>query len=309
MLRVAALITLIGTVSVWTPADANPLTVPAGPASPEVGSDQAVSVSLRPVTRRLTVPKARWDAKPGRKHWTLASLKALRTHAHNLPDIVPKDIANYCPSYPSATREQREAFWVGLISALSWHESTHRPTAVGGGGLWYGLTQILPGTARGYGCRARTGDALKNPEANLSCAFRIMSRTVARDRVISANMRGVAADWGPFHSRKKRSDMMAWTRKQSYCAGLPRSLRPLARTEGLMARAEQARHDREMAQYAEIRPEARPDVVVARARIDRILPQAEQPVREAMDMPVLSTQSGQERSLDLRAHTRPARPL
>ncbi|MFW2586696.1 transglycosylase SLT domain-containing protein [Sagittula sp. SSi028] len=231
MLHVAALLALIGTVSVATPAVANPPLSPAGITPPEVMSDQAVSVSLRPVARRLTVPEARWDGKPGRKSWTLAAIRALRAHASDLPEIVPKDIATYCPAYPTAPRAQREAFWVGLLSSLAWHESTHRPAAVGGGGRWYGLTQILPSTARGYGCAARSGGALKDPQANLSCALRIMAHTVERDGVVSAGMRGVAADWGPFHSSRKRQDMIRWTRDQSYCQGLHRSLRPVARED------------------------------------------------------------------------------
>ena len=213
MLRAAALITLIGTLTVGTKADANPLPLLAEPVTPAV-SEQATDVSLRPVMRRpiSEAPKARWDGKPGRKSWTMAVLKGLRTHASMLPDLVPRDISNYCPAYPTATREEREAFWVGLISALAWHESTHRPTAVGGGGLWYGLVQIYPDTARRYKCKARTGNALKDPEDNLSCALRIMAVTVPRDEVVSAGMKGVAADWGPFHSKRKRHDMMQWTR-------------------------------------------------------------------------------------------------
>lgn len=289
MLRVAALITLIGTLSVWTPAVANPLSVPAELSSPEVGSDQAILVSLRPAARRLTVPDARWDAKPGRKSWTLASLKALRSHAGNLPDIVPKDIANYCPAYPSASREQREAFWVGLVSALAWHESTNRPDAVGGGGLWYGLTQILPSTARLYKCQAKSGGDLKDPEDNLSCALRIMSKTVARDKVISANMRGVAADWGPFHSARKRQDMMAWTRSQSYCQGIARSLKPVARPEQLMAQARQAEQDRLMAQFRDLRPQARTEAVIARVHEERLPYMIE--AMEVWDKPIMSTQS------------------
>lgn len=193
----------------------------------------AVPVSLRPMARTLVVPKARWDNIPGSGSWSLAILKALRAHANDLPDLVPQDIANYCPAYPTATRAQREAFWVGLISALAWHESTHRPWAVGGGGQWYGLVQIYPPTARFYKCKARSGSALKDPEDNLSCAMRILAVTVPRDKVISRGMRGVAADWGPFHSRRKREDMMAWTRDQSYCKGLARSLRPVARPQSL----------------------------------------------------------------------------
>ncbi|WP_317133881.1 lytic transglycosylase domain-containing protein [Tropicibacter oceani] len=232
-----------------------------------------MNTSLRPVARRtVVIPPARWDKHGGKPSWSLAIVSSLRSHASVLPDTVPKDIANWCPAYPTASREAREAFWVGLVSALAKHESTYRPTAVGGGGLWYGLTQILPGTARGYGCKAKSGEALKDPEDNLSCAMRIMAVTVPRDQVISAGMRGVAADWGPFHSSKKREDMRQWTRQQPYCAGLSRSLRPVARPDGLQT-------PDPMQLYADVRPQMRP---------------ADVPVRSAADVParpapVLST--------------------
>ncbi|MCT4608055.1 MAG: lytic transglycosylase domain-containing protein [Pelagimonas sp.] len=228
-LCVAALFTLIA-----APLWANSAVVPQ-PAVTVVDqsdvSDLAVAVSLRPVKRSLTIPPARWDNKRGSRSWSMAILTSLRGPARNLTDIVPRDIANYCPAYPTATQDQRAAFWVGLVSSLAWHESTHRPTAVGGGGRWYGLVQIYPDTARRYGCSARTGAALKDPEDNLSCAMRIMAVTVGRDQVISQGMRGVAADWGPFHSRRKREDMMQWTKSQPYCQGLSQSLRPVARPE------------------------------------------------------------------------------
>ena len=87
------------------------------------------------------------------------------------------------------------------MSALAKHESTYRPWAVGGGGRWYGLLQILPATARGYKCNARTGQSLKDGAANLSCAVRIMAHTVPRDGVIHGYRgrkgQGVTADWGP----------------------------------------------------------------------------------------------------------------
>ncbi|MBN9887462.1 transglycosylase SLT domain-containing protein [Salipiger abyssi] len=191
----------------------------------------AVSESLRPQVRRMRIPEARWGRSADRNTWSLAALSALRGHASRLPETVPADISTWCPAYPSATQADREAFWLGLVSTLAKHESTYRPTAVGGGGLWYGLLQILPSTARLYGCEARSGAALKDPRLNLACGLRIMAKTVARDGVVSRNMRGVAADWGPFHSRAKREDMIAWTRAQPYCAGLPRSLKPVARPD------------------------------------------------------------------------------
>ena len=185
--------------------------------------------SLRPQARVDLPIVAHWDHHPRGARWTRAAVVALRSHARSLPSSTPADIGDWCPAYPSADRPQREAFWVGLVSALAKHESTWRPTAVGGGGRWHGLLQILPGTARGYRCRARDGAALRDGSANLACGLRIMAVTVPRDGVVSRGMRGVAADWGPFHSTRKREDMRNWVRGQSYCTAPGRSPRPQAR--------------------------------------------------------------------------------
>lgn len=198
-------------------------------------STAAVTESPRPVPRPFVIPPARWDASGAPRSWTMAVLQGLRGHARALTSMVPADINAWCPGYRGADLAGREAFWVGLISSLAWHESTHRPNAVGGGRRWYGLVQIYPPTARLYDCRAKSGEALKDPERNLSCALRIMARTVSRDGVVSAGMRGVAADWGPFHSSRKRDDMRDWLRRQPYCRGLARSLRPRLRPFELQA--------------------------------------------------------------------------
>lgn len=158
-----------------------------------------------------------WRAIPKSSDWQAAALAALDTHGQPLVEVTPADIDEWCPGYTEGGVEVRKAFWVGLLSALSKHESTWNPRAVGGGGLWYGLVQIAPPTARGYGCAAKTGEALKDGSANLSCAVRIMAHTVPRDGVVSQGMRGVAADWGPFHSARKREDMMSITRALPAC--------------------------------------------------------------------------------------------
>jgi hypothetical protein len=162
-------------------------------------------------------PAAGWDHRPEAARWTTAVLTSLDAHGSPLIDVVPNDIDAYCPAYRDAGPDQRKAFWVGLLSALAKHESTWRPDVSGGDGRWHGLLQISPGTARGYGCRAKTAEELKKGSDNLSCALRIMAVTVPRDGVISEGMGGVAADWGPFHQRRKREDIQAFTRSQSYC--------------------------------------------------------------------------------------------
>ncbi len=184
---------------------------------------------LRPPARDGNVPATRWSHQPRHMLWNRAALSALKTHGQPLVDMEPGDIADWCPRYPEAGPDQRRAFWVGFLSALAKHESTYKPQAVGGGGRWYGLLQILPATARGYGCNAGTGTALKNGAANLSCAVRIMAVTVPRDGVIyGRGGRGVAADWGPMRSRAKRADMAGWLRRQNYCAPLS-ATRPQSR--------------------------------------------------------------------------------
>lgn len=223
MLRLGLLIGLFMTAS--------PVLAQDHLSTDSVASAYAPESGIRPLARAETLPRARWPKASDGDLWSRAAISALRGHGKALPQTVPRDIGNWCPAYPQATVAQREAFWVGLMSTLAKHESTYRPTAVGGGGLWYGLLQILPATARGYGCRARDGNALKHGPSNLSCAVRIMAVTVPRDNVVSQGMRGVAADWGPFHSRKKRTDMMAWMRQQTYCKPMS-SLRPKARPDG-----------------------------------------------------------------------------
>jgi len=161
----------------------------------------------------------RWDHIPASETWETTAFAALESHAAVLPTLVPDDIASWCPAYAENDLIEREAFWVGLFSALAQHESTWNPRAVGGGGRWYGLVQITPSTARGYGCEARSGEALLNGAANVSCAMRIWASTVSRDNMVSQGNRGVAADWGPMHSSqsRKREDMRAWISQQSYC--------------------------------------------------------------------------------------------
>ncbi len=159
----------------------------------------------------------RWDHRPEAANWTTTAFAALETHAAVLPTIVPADIAQWCPAYETASETDREAFWVGLMSALARHESTWNPEAVGGGGRWFGLVQISPATARSYSCDATSGSALTNGAANISCAMRIWATTVARDGVVSAGRGGVAADWGPMVQSSKREEMRSWISQQPYC--------------------------------------------------------------------------------------------
>ena len=188
---------------------------------------------VSPPPRPAFLPRTQWDFRDDGALWTRAAMAAIRAHGNGLDAFVPADIDAWCPGYRTATRAERRAFWVGLFSALAYHESTWRPEAVGGGGQWYGLLQILPSTARLYRCRATTPAALKDPVENLSCSVRIASHQVQRRGSVARGM----LDWGPFHSPSKRAQMAAWTREQAYCRPhapvLESSVRPVARPADL----------------------------------------------------------------------------
>lgn len=195
-----------------------PATVPLiRPAPPEV--KVATATTARPNARDNRLPRARWEHRRGGDLWTRVALASAK--ANGLVDVVPEDIADWCPAYPDQTAENRAAFWAALISSLARYESTWNERAVGGGGLWHGLTQILPSTAELRGCDAQSGPALRVGSANISCAARIMSITVPRDNAISVRgerrWQGVAADWGPIRTTWMRRDMQQYTQRQTYC--------------------------------------------------------------------------------------------
>jgi hypothetical protein len=71
----------------------------------------APSGSPRPPPRdSWDMPALRWDGHPRGPRWTAAVMSALRGPGAPLLDVVPRDIAQWCPAYPEADDEQRAAF-------------------------------------------------------------------------------------------------------------------------------------------------------------------------------------------------------
>ena len=133
----------------------------------------------RSVVSTSSLPPMRWDHRPEAANWTRAALAAMADHGAALTASTPADIAAWCPAYASNPAPERQAFWIGLLSALAKHESTWNPQAVGGGGRWFGLVQIAPGTARNYGCRESSVAGLKRARRTFPARFaswRIPSR-------------------------------------------------------------------------------------------------------------------------------------
>jgi hypothetical protein len=166
------------------------------------------------------LPAMRWDARDEAASWTSHTLAVVAAHDAELANTTPADIETFCPHYPKASLSDRRAFWVGLLSATSKHESGYNPKAVGGKGRYIGLMQISPATAKQNQCSAQSSAALKDGSANLACAVQIMAPHVAADGMVAGGgNRGIGRDWGPFSKKSARSEIAAWTAKQSYCQG------------------------------------------------------------------------------------------
>ncbi len=108
---------------------------PAARYVPHVEEDPILlDLSGRPAARDNHLPRARWEYRRDGSLWTRVTLRAVETHGAALLDVVPSDIADWCPAYPKNDASQRAAFWAGLLSTLARYESTWNPRAVGGGG-------------------------------------------------------------------------------------------------------------------------------------------------------------------------------
>ncbi len=167
---------------------------------------------------KVTLPAMRWDASAHASEWTKGALVQVADHDAELTGKVPDDIEVYCPGYASASKQDRRAFWVGLLSATAKYESGFNAAAIGLNGRYVGLLQISPATARHYDCDATSTAGLKDGSANLSCAVDIVAPHVAADNMVAGQgNRGIARDWGPWQSKRNRAAIATWTRAQAYC--------------------------------------------------------------------------------------------
>ena len=170
------------------------------------------------VKKIAPLPAMVWDHAPQGSEWTKEALLQVADHDGELTSIVPDDIDVYCPGYAKASKDERRAFWVGLLSATAKYESGFNQAAVGGKGRYVGLMQISLSTARLYACDATSAADLKDGAANLSCAVDIVAPHIAADGMVAGKgNQGIARDWGPWQSAKNRATMAKWTRAQDYC--------------------------------------------------------------------------------------------
>lgn len=196
----------------------------AGCGAVEAGRQATTAPTIAPVERasvtgrlasavglRKEQPAMRWGED--NPEWTEAALAALDSEGVTLLSTVPSDVMQFCPGYATQTRENRKAFWAGLVSAVAHHEGASQ-------GSTRGLLRLSRPQTQEGSCGAGEDGA-----SSLRCAVRIMAREVSRDGAIAGgaeaqgggNWRGLARSWMPLRSQEKRAEIASWTRRQSYC--------------------------------------------------------------------------------------------
>ncbi|UFM65256.1 transglycosylase SLT domain-containing protein [Paracoccus sp. MA] len=176
---------------------------------------------------------ADWDGRTEGAQWTAFTRQALATEGKALLAIEPTDVDAYCPAYAKLSGEEREAFWLGLLSAMARFESGFRPATSyeesfndsnGNPVISRGLLQLSHESANGYRCGIEDAERLHDPRTNLTCGVRIMNRLVSRDSTIGTQVnrrwRGGAAYWSVLRTTSgSNSKIRAYTTGLAICQG------------------------------------------------------------------------------------------
>jgi hypothetical protein len=175
---------------------------------------------------------AAWAKKNTDGSWTKTTLHAVSESS--MSTITPRDIFQFCPTYPNLEPGRRNKFWVGLLSAMARPESDFRPEAR--------FTEAFPDASRRrvisrgllqisiesanlsrYDCKVAKAEDLHVPEINLGCGVKIMFALVKADGVIATyktdqRNRGGGRYWSVLQeSRGHLSEIFAFTRNLAFC--------------------------------------------------------------------------------------------
>lgn len=155
-----------------------------------------------------------------------AKLSSLLPSNHELTSVVPRDIASFCPAYASQGPADRAIFWRALLTAIVKPESNYQTATA----YWedgrqqqysLGLLQLSYNDNAGYSCGFTTEAQVTNPDRNLACGIRIVSKLVRRDGRIGGdgdNTSGAAAYWSTLRSSSRaRAEIIGITAELPVC--------------------------------------------------------------------------------------------
>ena len=159
-------------------------------------------------------------------------LQALVPPNHALAAVLPTDIDVFCPGYAASTKEGRARFWQELLTAVAEPESGYRTKTT----LWekglrqysIGLLQLSYEDKNSYrdtstpGCEFATEAQVTDPDMNLQCGVKILTKLVKRAQAIGGDQAlpegGAAAYWSTLRmTSNSRRSIIAATRAIPVC--------------------------------------------------------------------------------------------
>lgn len=162
--------------------------------------------------------------------WTKFSESAIQSSI--LPTLIPTDISKFCPKYSKLNMDEKNKFWVTLISAIARPESNYDPKttytekfvdAHGNYVISRGLLQISIESANQklYSCQIKKAEDLHTPETNIQCGIKILSALVKKDNSIASYTStpvGGAKYWSVLRSSKGHlPEITGNTKKLTFC--------------------------------------------------------------------------------------------
>jgi len=177
---------------------------------------------------------AAWARKNPDGSWTAAAETAVA--ASTLAQSVPADVEKFCPGYAARSADDRNVFWVGLLSIVARPESNFKPEttftedfpdAQGKKVVSRGLLQISIESAnqKKYSCGIVKAEDLHDPSINLGCGVKILDAWVKTDNVIATWGTGKPAGGGRYWStlREKNNhlpELTKFTRSLKVCTAV-----------------------------------------------------------------------------------------
>jgi hypothetical protein len=157
----------------------------------------------------------------------MQKLNTLLAADQPLTALEPADVATFCPAYKRQSREGRAVFWRTLFATIAGPESgynTATPYWETGRQQQYsiGLLQLSLSNEGNYKCGFKSEADITDPDRNLSCGIRIMTKRIRMGGVIGGDKahfdKGGAAYWSTLrYTSDSRAELIKVTQNLSVC--------------------------------------------------------------------------------------------
>jgi hypothetical protein len=181
-------------------------------------------------SRQLDPAYVLWADKNTDGQWTKITQSAI--NESQLIQSSPLDIKSFCANYNSIRKNEKIKFWTGLLSSMAFYESGFDTNSQyvekfkdnqGEFIVSRGLLQLSFESANqmAYKCDIESDLDLHLPEINLSCAIKILSYWINKDKLITSNneaIKGAGRYWAVLRtSHPQLAQIKSYTQQLDFC--------------------------------------------------------------------------------------------